>query len=96
MRINCTSDKNSYKKKTMTKKKSKKKKVLSLYQCLICRYVKGDRVDRVIILLNLTTALIISYIIFLAGVRQSDNEVMLSAALRQAVAYHVLFRVQRA
>ena len=39
---------------------------------LSCRYVRSDRV---VILMNLCLALTVSYIIFLAGVNQTQNKV---------------------
>ena len=56
-------------------------KLLLIRQFYIYRHVTNDSVnsnippDKAIILINLCVALILSYILFLAGVTQTDNKV---------------------
>ncbi|XP_071126879.1 adhesion G protein-coupled receptor L4-like isoform X2 [Mytilus edulis] len=56
-----------------------------LVHCVLWKYVKNDRTK---ILMNLCVALILSYIIFLAGITRTDNKEVCTAI---AVALHYIF-----
>ncbi|CAG2198998.1 unnamed protein product [Mytilus edulis] len=56
-----------------------------LVHCVLWKYVKNDRTK---ILMNLCVALILSYIIFLAGITRTDNKEICTAI---AVALHYIF-----